>query len=645
MQNGSGSMTKTFPALGCLPHPRGPSRPAGHLRSALHILLLLALVLLLPQSLLAAPLVWLQIESQPSRTEAIARAKEYARRLPDLGPVHVFASGARWHSLALGPLEEDAAWSLRRSLRRARLIPRDAFITEGRGLRRHVWPAGPLDGLDAQAIAKRAASGTPFPAASAPDENIADDEPVPARTEPAAAATSAAPVPEADRETPAEAKRRERRLDRETKRRIQEALAWSGHYRAAIDGAFGRGTRAAIARWQKDNGFAPTGYLTGRQMEKLLGDYQRFLDIAGMSTWEDEKAGLRIDLPLGLVTFDRYDPPFAHFAPRGESGVRIVLVSRPGKAAALSGLRDFFKAVDLMPANSEALIKKGTLVMRGTDGERQSRVFLRHFNGTLKGYLVSWPRRLDALMERAEPRMAASLVSTGKATLDPELTTELDPEGAASIAGLEIRKPARSGSGVFVDERGMVLTVPDLVADCARVTIDHDTAARVILPEGPGQPARLEPLTPLAPAAVARLAARAPRPGERVLIAGFSHGGLLGLPSVTDGKVVLPLVEEPAGGTTALMTLRAPLLEGDRGGPVIDRSGRVLGLVLGPALGGRHLPEGMSYAMGLVPGSATIPATVIAASSDIRSDGSARPSRAALEEMARNMTALVACWK
>jgi len=614
------------------------------------VALLLVLAALLSRPVAAAPLVWLQIESRPSRSEAVARAEEYARRLPDLGPVHVFASGARWHSLALGPFEEDAAWSLRRTLRRSRLIPRDAFITEGRGLRHHVWPEGPLDGLDAGTIARRIAAGAPLPPSSTSDEAAATDDagmtaPAPAEPTTTETPTSAEPAPDTDRETLAEARRRERNLDRQTRRRIQEALAWSGHYRAAIDGAFGRGTRAAISRWQQDNGFAPTGYLTGRQMEKLLGDYQHFLDAAGMAAWNDGKAGLRIDLPLGLVAFARYDPPFAHFAPKGESGVRIVLVSRPGRAAALSALRDFFKAVDLMPANSEALIKKGTLVMKGADEKRQSRVFLRHFNGTLKGYLVSWPRRLDALMEQVEPRMAASLAATGKATLDPDLATDLDPEGAASIAGLEIRKPARSGSGVFVDEKGMVLTVPDLVADCARVTIDHDTAARVILPAEPGRPARLEPLAPLAPAAVARLAARTPRPGERVLIAGFSHGGLLGLPSVTDGKVVLPLVEEPVTEGAALMTLRAHLLEGDRGGPVLDRSGRVLGIVLGPILEGRHLPRGMSYAMGLVPGSATVPATILAASTDIRSDGSERPSRAALEEMARNMTALVACWK
>ena len=46
---------------------------------------------------------------------------------------------------------------------------------------------------------------------------------------------------------------------------LQVALAWAGVYEGGIDGAFGRGTRTAMALWQGRNGYEATGILTARE--------------------------------------------------------------------------------------------------------------------------------------------------------------------------------------------------------------------------------------------------------------------------------------------------------------------------------------------------------------------------------------------
>ncbi len=58
-------------------------------------------------------------------------------------------------------------------------------------------------------------------------------------------------------------------LTRERRRQIQRDLSILGYDPRGIDGIFGRGTRAAIAAWQRDSGFAETGYLTGNQITAL----------------------------------------------------------------------------------------------------------------------------------------------------------------------------------------------------------------------------------------------------------------------------------------------------------------------------------------------------------------------------------------
>jgi len=58
-------------------------------------------------------------------------------------------------------------------------------------------------------------------------------------------------------------------LSRDERRAVQENLTLLGYDTRGVDGVFGRGTRAAIAAWQKDEGFDPTGYLRGRMPDRL----------------------------------------------------------------------------------------------------------------------------------------------------------------------------------------------------------------------------------------------------------------------------------------------------------------------------------------------------------------------------------------
>jgi peptidoglycan hydrolase-like protein with peptidoglycan-binding domain len=58
-------------------------------------------------------------------------------------------------------------------------------------------------------------------------------------------------------------------LSRETRRAVQRDLELLGYDPRGIDGVFGRGTRAAIAAWQRANRAPETGYLTGNQVVLL----------------------------------------------------------------------------------------------------------------------------------------------------------------------------------------------------------------------------------------------------------------------------------------------------------------------------------------------------------------------------------------
>ncbi|WP_237168257.1 peptidoglycan-binding domain-containing protein [Paracoccus shandongensis] len=59
-------------------------------------------------------------------------------------------------------------------------------------------------------------------------------------------------------------------LSRSQKAAIQAGLTRRGYDTRGIDGAFGQGTRNAIASWQRANGMQATGYLTAAQADSLM---------------------------------------------------------------------------------------------------------------------------------------------------------------------------------------------------------------------------------------------------------------------------------------------------------------------------------------------------------------------------------------
>ena len=257
----------------------------------------------LAPGLAAAETAWVQIEALPTLDQAQARLRDLAASFPDAAG---FALPGGWYGLALGPYDspEIAAEALRQ-MRNAGLIPPDSYVADATRYRAQFWPP---EAAESPALSAPSPAPSPEPA----PELVAEPAPPPV-------------------ETLADARRAEEAMGREGRMQIQEALEWVGVYRGGVDGAFGRGTRAAIAAFQQSHGFEPTGVLKSTELRQLLDGVTAEKSALGLTPFEETKAGIAIDLPLGLVEFDHYDPPFVHYRAKGNSGVRILLISEPGE--------------------------------------------------------------------------------------------------------------------------------------------------------------------------------------------------------------------------------------------------------------------------------------------------------------------------
>jgi peptidoglycan hydrolase-like protein with peptidoglycan-binding domain len=567
----------------------------------------------------SAEVVWIQIEAQPSLNAATEAARDYAGRLED---VNGFSLGGGWYAIALGPYRRNDAELVLRSYRRDRLIPRDSYLQPTSRFRSQFWPVG------ANVLGQGVTTAPEAPAATETQAERATE----AETETEAEVTA---TPEPAEESPAEARRGERNLSAEERRALQVALQWAGFYEAAIDGAFGRGTRAAMADWQGANGYEVTGVLTTRQRAALFAQYNAVLEGLAMAEVTDSRAGIALQMPTAEVAFARVEPPFVHYDSRGETGARVLLISQAGDQNTLFGLYDILQTLEIVPLEGprERRSDGFTLVGRNAEIVSETRVSLR--DGQIKGFTLIWPAGDEERRTRVLEEMQASFTRL-PGVLDPA-AGEGGEQAIDLVAGLQVRQPRLSRSGFFIDARGTVATVSEVVEGCTRLTLDGETEAE-LLARSPAGLALLRPLADLAPLAVARFAEARPRLQSEVSVAGYSYEGVLSAATLTFGTL-----DDVRGlqGETELSRLSLAARPGDTGGPVFDAEGGVIGLLLPRPAGDQVLPEEVRFALDTQAIAALARENGLALSTADRATPMAPRD---LRIAAQGMTVLVSCW-
>ncbi len=137
--------------------------------------------LLMPLVAKAQDRAWVQIEAQPTLTEALERARAYASAFPE---VQGYALRSGWYGILLGPYSRAQADARLAELKQERLIPGDSFIAFGREFREAFWPPAGSQAVTPEP-AVDAAPADPAPealAALAPDP--APAKPLPRRAPP-----------------------------------------------------------------------------------------------------------------------------------------------------------------------------------------------------------------------------------------------------------------------------------------------------------------------------------------------------------------------------------------------------------------------------------------------------------------------------
>jgi len=556
--------------------------------------------------------VWVQVEAHPSLRVAQQRAQIYTGVLAD---VNGFSLGGNWYGVMLGPYTRDDAERVLQVYRANQQIPADSFISLSASLGQQFWPVG-ANVLN-RGVVTAPLLGTP----ATPDST---------------AASQPAPQAELPDETRAQARQSERALSADERKDLQIALRASGFYNAAIDGAFGPGTRGSMRDWQISNGFEDTGILTTRQRQVLMDQYNAPLISVGMARVHDPQAGIEMQMPVGAVGFARYEPPFAHYDATGDLGIRVLLISQPGDQATLFGLYDIMQTLEIVPLEGPRERGKNSFTLEGRGNGIVSFTQARLEGGQVKGFTLIWPQGDEDRRTRVLSEMQTSFTRLD-AVLDPAAGADAE-QSIDLISGLNIRKPRLSRSGFFIDSKGMVITAAEAVQGCTRITLNHDDIAELVTVDTALGVALLRPANALAPMSVAQLRETDLRLQSDVAVSGYSYEGVLGAPTLTFGKLA---DVKGLNGEAELTRLALAALPGDVGGPVFDTGGGVVGMLLPAATSSQKLPGDVSFAADAAAIRSLLDGAGSSASSSAET-GALAPND--LSRIATGMTVLVSCW-
>lgn len=370
------------------------------------------------------------------------------------------------------------------------------------------------------------------------------------------------------------------------KRTLQSALALEGEYVGMLDGRWGRLSQEALESYTRKN-FSREPMNVDAAF--LVSQYIDSLKTFGWSMRTERMVGLSFALPeIGLGPEDR------------SSGFVIWKHQRIGLTIlAARHVTSDMRYVHSLLIDNLKLVEEPYRIRRthrwvtssrSQDGE--SRYARSDFiNGAWSSIVLKAGSQGQNVLSLIAGSITAGTPQSMTAptggrieelyNLTAAYLAEYDnsPDIANNRPGSAETLPKRrsgSGSGFFVNQKGFVLTNAHVVDGCGEILV-NGKLANVVASSKDYDLAILRSTSVVNPDSIASFSALPARLNSDVTVVGFPLHGTLGGMNVTRGSVS---ALSGLGGNLATMQISAPITAGNSGGPVINKYGQVVGVVV-----------------------------------------------------------------
>jgi S1-C subfamily serine protease len=231
-----------------------------------------------------------------------------------------------------------------------------------------------------------------------------------------------------------------------------------------------------------------------------------------------------------------------------------------------------------------------------------------------------------------------------------ERLARLREDHSSASPGFTARNPDSTGTGFFINRSGELVSNYHVVKQCQHLAANLSNGMRVdvsiVAVSEQNDLALLRTNEPVGSVATFRLPNRPVQLGEEIIAFGYPLHGLLS----TQGNLTAGNVTATTGlkDDIRFVQISAPVQPGNSGGPLVDRSGLVVGVVTGKANAiaianvTGDIPQNINFAI-----SASIVVAFLNAYGISFSSSNSELASGAIEiaKLARSFSALILCWK
>jgi serine protease Do len=347
-----------------------------------------------------------------------------------------------------------------------------------------------------------------------------------------------------------------------------------------------------VVAFQKREGLKANGKLSDTEIDLLVRRYQSFSAEYGIQTVRNPVSGAEALVPRAL--FDTETPTANGLdLDRNDKKMSISFITYEESDRSFQALYDRFTRTTSDRFVEYKTIRPEYFVVSGLEDARHFYVYMAATPTASTGFVVSWQSNSLALGRKISVLMANSFTNgTGDVGAPEETPPQQTQEPPPQVAEMppaqnapppEANKPATStGTGFRITQAGHVMTNFHVAGQCRKIRLHRigeiPIDAALVASDPVNDLALIKAASPL-PGTVAKFGEKGSvRAGSEIVVFGFPLTGLL----ADSGNFTTGNITSMAGmsNDSRLFQISAPVQPGNSGGPVLDRNGNVVAVIV-----------------------------------------------------------------